>query len=44
MKSLLSISNLSKAYQANNIHALDDLSFECAKGEVISVVGSSGSG
>ena len=44
MSPMLSISNISKAYDKNNIHALNRLSFACAKGEIVSVVGSSGSG
>tara|TARA_B110000008_G_C16860950_1_gene520721 strand:+ start:45 stop:1046 length:1002 start_codon:yes stop_codon:yes gene_type:complete len=44
MSTILTVSNISKAYKKNNIHALSKLSFECVKGEIVSVVGSSGSG
>ena len=44
MSTILTVSNISKAYKKNNILALSKLSFECVKGEIVSVVGSSGSG
>ena len=44
MSSILSVSNISKEYDRQGVQALNDISFECNKGEIVSVVGSSGSG
>ena len=44
MNELLKLQNISKTFRKNNIDALKNISFECAKGDVISIVGSSGSG
>ena len=44
MNELLKLQNISKTFRKNNIEALKNISFECAKGDVISIVGSSGSG
>ena len=44
MSSILSVSNISKEYDRQSVKALNDVSFECNKGEIVSVVGSSGSG
>ena len=44
MSSILSVLNISKEYDRQSVQALDDVSFECNKGEIVSVVGSSGSG
>jgi iron(III) transport system ATP-binding protein len=44
MNSILSVSSISKKYEKQNVQALNNVSFECDKGEIVSVVGSSGSG
>ena len=44
MNELLKLQDISKRYRKNNIDALRNISFQCAKGDVISIVGSSGSG
>jgi len=44
MKQLLSLSNISKIYNDNKVIALNEVSFNCEKGEVIAIIGSSGSG
>ena len=44
MNELLKLQNISKTFRKNKIDALKNISFECAKGDVISIVGSSGSG
>jgi len=44
MNSILSVSSISKKYETQNVQALNNVSFECDKGEIVSVVGSSGSG
>ena len=44
MNNLLQLQNISKTFRKNNIDALRNISFQCAKGDVISIVGSSGSG
>lgn len=44
MKQLLSLTNISKTYNGNKIIALNEISFNCDKREVIAIIGSSGSG
>ena len=46
MEPIIKISNLSKKYQmgANVVLALDDVSFEVARGSIVSILGKSGSG
>ena len=44
MSSILSVSNISKEYDRQSVKALNDVSFECNKGEILSVVGISGIG
>ena len=44
MSNLLKVQNISKTFRRNQVHALKNVSFECDKRDVISVVGASGSG
>lgn len=46
MEPIIKLSNLSKKYQmgANVVCALDDVSFEVARGSIVSILGKSGSG
>ena len=44
MSELLKVHNISKTFRRNQVHALKNVSFECDKQDVISVVGASGSG
>ena len=44
MNSILSISNISKIYKKNNVKALTDITFQCEKGSILSILGRSGSG
>ena len=44
MSDLLSVRELSKTFKSNQRPAVDEVSFDCQKGEVLAIVGGSGSG
>lgn len=44
MKALLAVGEISKTFGANEQPAVDEVSFDCQKGEVLAIVGGSGSG
>ena len=44
MSDLLAVRELSKTFKSNQRPAVDDVSFDCQKGEVLAIVGGSGSG
>ena len=44
MSDLLAVRELSKTFGSNQVPAVDEVSFDCQKGEILAIVGGSGSG
>jgi len=44
MSDLLAVRELSKTFGSNQLPAVDEVSFDCQKGEILAIVGGSGSG